>query len=556
MDVLDDVIALGRLRLRLMSRLLLGRFTDESKRAAPFRLAAAVTASTVALLLVSWVLGILFVKSLQGQPAGPFFLPAITWAASAAAVGIFFYAGLTLSAALTQRNDLTMLLLAPLSPGVVLADRLLAVSGSFSVLLTVVGLPNLVGAGHALAAGPAYYLTCAAAVLLIPLTPASAGLLLVVLVLRQVPPRRARVATAIASAVAAGILYLVTDAHGGWTVVLPSGTWQAFPTDWPGEALVAAGRGDLQSAYVYLVGATCFAALLGWVAVKAASRLLASGWATYMEVGHSHGTTTTAPGITFLARAPTSLSDRTPWRALMRKEWLSIRRDPKLIAQLSYPLLLEGFTLYKAIGNPFTAHPVTGRLGRLLAGSLYLSGSLTALFLLTILALPMVSREGRSLYVLAVSPVRARAVVLSKVAFCVVPVLGILEVVLITIGARLLSLSAQQTLFDALVFAALMIALAGWLVCVGIVWPRLSADSSRRQIHGTALLVGPTTGVVLCGFVGWLLIAVYAGPHGKPWLAPAAGASIFAITGLIIAGVVFAGPRLLEELLSGDRRAA
>src|SRR5436305_3146132 len=125
MDAVDDVLALTRLRARLLSRLLVGRFTAEALRAAPFRLLAVVTAGALGLFLISSMLGFLFVHALQGHAAGPIFLPALSWAAPAAAVGIFFYAGLTHGAAITNRNDLTMLLLSPLSPRVVLADRLL-----------------------------------------------------------------------------------------------------------------------------------------------------------------------------------------------------------------------------------------------------------------------------------------------------------------------------------------------------------------------------------------------------------------------------------------------
>jgi hypothetical protein len=548
-----DAFLLLRLRARLMSRLLLSNFTAAELRSAPYRLAFVGLLALLGMFTVSTSLGFLFVRALQGQPAGPFFLPAMSWAASAAAVGIFFYAGLTLAAALTHRNDVTMLLLSPLSPRVVLGDRLLAVSASFSTLLVIVGIPNLFGVGHALNAGWPFYASCLLTLALLPIAPCAAGLLLVVLVLRWFPPRLARRMSALACGLAASIVYLVAEGKG--VMLSAHGQhWQALPTAWTGQALVAAGSGRNSTALVYLAGTAVFSFVLVFLAASAAARLLRSGWGSYTEVSRRHAELESSDDSLVFGPLSPPPPCSSPLPALLRKEWLGLKRDPKLLAQLAYPLVLEGFTLYKTIGNPFTAHAVTGRLERLFAGALYLSGTLTALFLLTILALPMVSREGRSLYLLAIAPVRSKDILLAKILFCAAPVLLILESLLTTAGARLLRLSPAETLFDAVVLAALVLALAAWLVCVGIVWPRLSADGSRRQIHGTALLVGPASGVVLCSFVGYQLGVIFTAAPKHIWVQPVAAASIFLVTGGILIGVRLAGPRLLRDLLSGDRR--
>jgi hypothetical protein len=551
--VVGDMVSLLGLRRRLVSRLLLRSFTDRSRREAPFRLAAVVALAVVSLILVSSSLGILFTHALQGAPPEPFFLPAIRWSAAAAGVGIFFYAGLTLSATLTNRNDITMLLLAPLSARAVLADRLFAVSGSFSVLLAIVGLPNLLGAGDALHAGTPFVATSLVVILLLPVAPCAVGLLLVVTVLRFVSPRYARLATASATAVGAVVLYLITESADPM-VLLPGRSWHLFPVSWPGSVLAAVSTGDTASASAYLAGTVCLDVLLIWAGVSRAARLLASGWATYTESPGSRS------GATIVAREygvpalPCQASDSTPWRALFRREWLSVRRDPKLLAQLAYPLLVEGFTLYKAIGNPFTTHPLTGRLERLFAGALYLSATLTAVFLLTILALPIVGREGKSLYLLGASPLRARDILAAKIAFCAAPIVVLVDGLFLVFGTRLLRLTPEQTIFDALALAALLIALSAWLVCVGVIWPRISSDSSRRQLHGMALMVGPISGTALCGIVGWLIGLVYEVSAEHVWVRAGAGLGIFVLTGATAAAVMMVGPRLLRDVLTGDRR--
>lgn len=542
------------MRLRLLSRLLLKSFTPEAQREAPLKLAAVVLLAGVSLFSVSVLLGFLFTRALLGQPAGPFFLPPMSWGTSSALVGIFFYAALTLSSALTNRNELMLLLLSPLPPRIVVADRLLAISGSFSALLAIVGLPLLSGAGGALQAPLGFFLTAVAVVLILPLAPSAAALLLTVAVLRWTPPRRARVVTAGASAIAAGAVYLFGEAvgslRGRW-----SGGWDLSPLNWFGQALVRSATGDGSGASLYLAAALVLTILLSLIATDAAARLLTSGWATYTEVPHRRRGHAGTNGAT-LPFAAGELGESPPILPLMRKEWLTVRRDPKLIAQLAYPLVLEGFMLVKSIGNPFTAQALNGRLERLFAGSLYLSASLTALFLLTILALPMVGREGRSIYLLAIAPIRARDILVAKILVCALPVLALVELLLVTIGARLLRLSPSETVFLAFVFAALVLALSAWLVCAGILWPRLTSDNSRRQIHGVALLVGPTAGVALAAFVGWLLNVVFTVPPHHAATTRTAAILIFLLTGTVVLAVLVAGPRALHALLTGDRRPA
>jgi ABC-2 type transport system permease protein len=556
-DTLRDTTILARLRLRIFSRLILPRFTAEAQRSAPYRLTMLVLLGSSFLFLVSMGLGFLLSRSLHGQVAGSYLFPAFVWAPTAAMIGIFFYAVLSVIGTFTYRNDLTSLMLTPISPRLVLTDKLLAVSMSFSALLLIVGFPELIGAGRSLHAGLTFDLAAFLVVVLIPIAPVALATLLTIVVLRWLPPASARSATVVFGMAAAAALYIGSDSLGRVTITVPSGHWSLIPTTWPGQALVAAAQGHNSVVAVYLGASVLFAVGMTALAVDRSAHLLASGWTIYHEVGRRRRVDSRSTAREGRLRA---ISQRLSWRPalwpLLRKEWLTVRRDPKLLAQLVYPLVIEGYTFYRAFGNPFTAHPVTGRLVRYFASLLYISTSLTALFLLTILALPIISREGRSLYLLGMLPVRARDVLLAKVIFCLVPVLVLTEWLLVFVAARLLVLSWQQTLFSALVLGALVTALACWLVCVGLIWPRLSSDQSRRQIHGTALMIGPFTGVMLCTLVGLLLAGVYAPRSHDPSSPVIAAASIFTLTGVIIAGVLITGPSIMRYLLTGDRRPA
>jgi hypothetical protein len=145
---------------------------------------------------------------------------------------------------------------------------------------------------------------------------------------------------------------------------------------------------------------------------------------------------------------------------------------------------------------------------------------------------------------------------LAKVLFCLAPVVGLLELLLVTIAARLLSMSLLQTIYVGAVLFALVSALGCWLVCVGLIWPRLSSDGSRRQVHGTALLIGPTSGGLLCAVVGFLLAGSFTSHPSSSWGPIGAGIAIFVLTGGIVAAVFTVGPGIFHDLLTGDRRPA
>lgn len=549
--VARDAGTVLRLRARIFSRLLLPRFTPEAQRVAPYRLLAMLLVGGTLLSLFGLTLGHFLSDAFTGQSLRPFLLPALVWSPTAAAVGIFFYAVLSLSATFTYRNDLSLLMLTPISPRLVLADKLFAVSASFSALMLVVGMPDLIGAGRGLHAGIGFTIAALVVVLAVPLPAAALAMLLSILVLRWLPPARARAGSAVVGTIVAAVLYTVAQTFGDVAVHLPWGNVDVVPAVWPGRALVAAADGHLGPSVLYLISFVLLSFGLAVLAIDRAAYLLASGWTVYGEVGRrrSRGTVRTAP-----RRAETRVQRRPDWWTVVRKEWLTLRRDPKLLAQLAYPLLIEGYSFYHAFGNPFTAHPITGRLARFFAASLYLSSSMTALFLLSVLALPIVGREGRSLYLLGLAPVRAGYLLLAKVLFCLAPVVALLEVLLVTMAARLLKMSVLQTVYVSGVLIALVSALGCWLVCVGLIWPRLTSEGSRRQVHGTALVVGPVSGGVLCTVVGFLLAGSLAS-HPASSLTPyASGAGIFVLTGGVVAVVFRVGPRIFHNLLTGDRR--
>src|SRR5207248_1034454 len=181
---------------------------------------------------------------------------------------------------------------------------------------------------------------------------------------------------------------------------------------------------------------------------------------------------------------------RPTWWPLLGKEWRTLRRDPQVWAPLLYPLFIMGFWLYRTFSQgAATGTVATGRAALLPSVGLFY-GTLTFVtyFLLTFLALPLINREGRSLYLLALAPLTARDIRRAKWAFCVLPALALVEG-LVVAGAVILRMPPAEALLGALAFASLVVALAGALLLVSLVWPRLDWDNPRRRVSGTATLV-------------------------------------------------------------------
>jgi hypothetical protein len=94
-----------------------------------------------------------------------------------------------------------------------------------------------------------------------------------------------------------------------------------------------------------------------------------------------------------------------------------------------------------------------------------------------------------------------------------------------------------------------VVVLAGALLLMSLVWPRLDLDNPRRQVSGMATLVGSSGALLLAGGAHGLLMLTLAWSSSRPVAALAAEAGIFALTGLVSAAVVTVAPRRLKMLL-------
>jgi hypothetical protein len=173
----------------------------------------------------------------------------------------------------------------------------------------------------------------------------------------------------------------------------------------------------------------------------------------------------------------------------------------------------------------------------------------TSILVLTSIAPPIVNREGRSLYLLALSPLSAHAILLSKWVISVIPVLVIVEG-LLTVGALILQIEPVRALVTALALVALVIALAGMVISINLIWPRLESDNPRRQASGVATTISLISEFIIGSFFCLLLILTFNLWSRLPLISLAAGLALLLLTGAITGTTSIVGPRLLQNLLT------
>jgi ABC-2 type transport system permease protein len=573
-----ELLILLRLRLRLMFRP-----KANAKRPSRFQGKRMLLQIVVVLgigIALAFGLGNLLGDVVDG-PTGRLLLPPmLAWISTSSALLLFLASVPVILAAFTYNSDLKLLLLTPLSPRLVLGEKFIWLAANVAVPSLVVGMVVLLSIARAISLPLGYDLTAIPVLLLLPIVPFSLAMLLTVLTLRWVPPARARTVTSILSALLGISAYLATRALDSRSSTsgpqslqsLFTGSahtwWTALPTSWPGRALAAASENDYGAALLYLLGAALIAVIFAGLAVLASAHVLATGWATYQEVGRKsaaksrsvapamvdpnrsagappviriHPEVTVGDLAHILARDAYGAGRRGPvWITLIGKEWRTFRRDPQVWARFLYPLFIMGFGVYQGVAQS-TAHHTGSAISVISAG-------LLTYVLILLLALPIVNREGRSLYLLAMAPVSAREVIAAKWLFCATPVLVIVEAILI-VDAFALHIDAGEALLIASAFAGLIVALTGANILISLIWPRLDWDNPSRQVSGAARIAGLLIGMALSGAVYALVIFTLVWRSSRPLESTLCAIGIYAIVIAVAIAAAILTPRRLEMLL-------
>jgi ABC-2 type transport system permease protein len=442
--------------------------------------------------------------------------------------------------ALYLSGDMDFLLAAPVSLRAVFVAKLLqAVLPNFS-LLALFGLPVLYGLGFSEHYNILYYPLVL--VVMVALTLAAAGIsaLLVMLVVRVLPPRRAAEILGFIGATLgllcgqAGNLFNSFGRNtdiSGTQVAGAFGTLTRFntlwlPFAWPGRGLMELGGGNWLIGLLLVAVSLGGCALVFGLALVTAERWYYTGWAGMQVVTRRKktvrtrrpATTAVAIGAAVSPRVSTPLLQRilpAPVWAIVQKDYLLYRRDLRNLSQLISPLILGviyTLIIFRTGGTP----PVgQGQAPELFMGSLQIllaySSVGMSLFvgwmLLGRLSGMAFSAEGKNFWMLKASPLRAIHLLEAKFLVAYIPtfLLGLFFLVGIAVVQKMPLVSFLYSLL------ALVMCLAGMngiLLGFGAAGAKFDWDDPRKMNAGTMGCLGQ---VVTMVFVP-LAFGLFIGP--------------------------------------------
>src|SRR5579884_168012 len=542
---MNDALTLFRLQVRLLLR----SGMKSGHPAYNLRTLGRPVFVVVILLYLGWLAYFLAEHWLSGQPlvriiVFALFEPLLTILGSAVVLITFFYSFTSLVGTFTDERNLHLLLLSPVRPALILGERILATSLVFSTILCI-GLPALFAIGSAVHTGDLYVPAVVVAIALLPLAPVSLAALVLVALLRWIPPARARTISVLVGTFLGLAFYagsqLVASSHSGGVSELPA--W--LPSTWTARLIADVAVGQNAAAGRDLLAAAVLELGLFIIATTVAARQFATGSATYQAVGRRERETASS-----LASAAVSLpvsseavteepGTSSRWMPLLRKDFLVLLRDPQYLVVYLYPLAIIAFNAYRLLARAHTSRDLA------LGTTVVLLVAAVAL-LVTTSAPGIVNREGKSLILLAVAPIDARVILLEKWVFAAVPPLLLIEAALV-IFTIILGIPIGEAAVLVAALAALVIALTGVALIATILWPKLSVTNPRRQVSGTAQIVDLGASSVMCVFAAVLLIFGLLVWHGS--LSAVAIIAVFAGLIAVIAAALLTAPRLLDSML-------
>lgn len=373
-------------------------------------------------------------------------------------------------------RDLELLLVTPVPMRSVFLARFLEGLLPTYLMLFLLLLPALIGYGLALDYRFGYALVLPLVLLLLPLLPVSAGVMLTMGLVRLIPPRRLRELMAVLSGLIGVLFYIGTQLLGRNPGVIGSAesaqrllwldAWW-LPTTWAARAIVAAGRGDFGLLARYGLPYLFGSAGLFLLATAMAERLYYIGWAKVAGNGERTRRRERRP-------RSSSVWPRGPAGAILLKDLRMLPRDLQRLSQLLIPLGLSVFWIWQLVSMR------SGRLGRGAFGSLTTIALLVCILLGSNLALSGVSREGRGFWLLKLAPISPWPILWAKwaLAFLPFPIVASLFVVLVGL---LRDPPALELLRSWVIVTLTGVGVSGIATGMGAAYPRLDWLNAQRM---------------------------------------------------------------------------
>jgi ABC-2 type transport system permease protein len=513
------------------------------------------------LLTMSWLL-LRFMRSPElAQYAGinpqPFLEAIPVLILSGMFLGILLTSFGVLLQALYLSGDMDFLLAAPVPIRAVFVAKLLqAILPNFA-LISLFGLPVLFGLGISSGYNILYYPLVLAVMVVLALAAAGLSSLLVMLVVRVLPPRRAAEILGFLGATigfTCSQIGNLTNSFGRQTDVsgqqvtglLMRANTPWLPLNWAGQGLVALGEGRWLAG-ILLVGTTlALATTAFWFALVTAERWYYSGWAGMQVVERKKKPARSVRSVNVDTETAVSRLARLlppPVWGIVQKDFLTLRRDLRNLSQLISPLILGVIYTLMMFRGGFEPPAGRGEAPAWFMDSLRLVmayGSVgMSLFvgwmLLSRLAGMGFSHEGKNYWMLKVSPVRAGHLLAAKFLVAYLPALG-LGLFFLTAISILQKLSILEFLYSLVAIIMCLAGMAGILLSFGVMGANFTWDDPRRMNAGTM------------GCLGQILTMLYLPVSFGLFIAPLGLVSLFNLpplygylAGLVVGSSVAAG---------------
>jgi len=406
--------------------------------------------------------------------------------------------------ALYLSGDMDFLLATPVPIRAVFIAKLLQAVLPNIALISLFGLPILFGLGISSGYNVIYYPLVVIAMIVLALTAAGLSSLLVMLVVRILPPRRAAEILGFFGAIFGFICSQMGNFANSFgrgmnmsgeqaTGILLRSNTAWLPLNWAGQGLVALGEGRWLSG-ILLEGATLgLASIAFWFALVTAERWYYSGWAGMQVVARKKTTRSPRQANANLANLASGLARLLPKPvlAIVQKDFLTLRRDLRNLSQLVSPVIIGVmYTLMMFRGG---GEPPPGRGEApdwfmetfrvvLAYGSVGMS-LFVGWMLLSRLAGMGFSQEGKSYWMLKVSPVRVGHLLASKFLVAYLPTLG-LGLLFLTVISIVQGLSILEFVYSFIAIIMCLAGMAGILLSFGVAGANFTWDDPRKMNGG------------------------------------------------------------------------
>lgn len=426
-------------------------------------------------------------------------IPALTL--TALFMGILLTSFGVLLQALYLSGDMDFLLASPVPIRAVFMAKLLqAILPNFA-LICLFGLPTLYGLAWSLGYNFLFYPLVVLVMILLALAAAGISALLVMLVVRILPPRRAAEILGFIGAIfgftcsqmgnvanAYGDNANITGQQVSGVMMAASTPW--LPLNWAGRGLVAVGEGRWLEGLGLVVLTLGISAVVFWVSLNTAERWYYTGWAGMQVV--------TTKKKTLRTPRPVNAENRSVWLGFSRllsapvlgivqKDFVTLWRDLRNLSQLITPLIMGVIYSFILFSNAGEIPAGRGEAPNWFMDSMRLVlayGNVgMSLFvgwtLLSRLAGMGFSQEGKSYWMLKVAPVRSWQLLLAKFLVAYLPTVGLGLIFLVGISL-IQGMSAVDFLYGLATMLLCQAGMAGILLAFGAAGANFTWDDPRK----------------------------------------------------------------------------